>query len=362
MRLFSFVFTGLVVLAVLVSTSRCGTTATSTNYSYAGPGSHYTLALNADLTFTLTHAADAESAVSLTVTGTYTRLASGFLLMTVGSSSGSEGPTAGDQAYGLEIPGFTVIMKPVGESDDHLIPLVISGGCPSADFTANWIIAKKSNSQSASSTTQDFFGTFSFDFDTNFGTLPTKYALQGFSSISGGGSVGGTTCSGGLMKADDANMYLTANGGAIVHTGHAGGDGDQSFILALPSSEFVGTDATAEYAGLAFNSEASVGSGGRIFPVSVSLTGTSSAITGTGTKVADVEANTLTSETVTINLSSLNSPSAGFATGTITAGSSGALSCTIDTDVVGSGKNMMACVGQSPGDTTEMFGLLLVTK
>lgn len=358
MRLFTFVF---VTLLALIATSRCGSTTAATNYSYAGPGSHYTLALNADEKFVLTHAETADAEVDLTVNGAYTRLATGFLHLTVESVTGDDGPTAGDEAYGLEVPGFTVILKPMG-GDDHLIPLVISGGCPTADFDANWIIAKKTNGSSAASTTQDLFGTFSFDFETNFGTLPTKFALQGFTAISGGGTVGGTTCSNGLMKATDANMYLTANGGAIVHTGHSGADSDQSFILALPVAEFSGTAITGDYAGLAFNESASSGGGSRIFPVSASFTGTASAITGTGTKLTDVEAGTTSAETVTINLSQLNSPSDGFAKGTITAGSSGNLACTVDDDVVGSGKNLLACVGQSPGDTTKMFGLLLVTK
>ena len=108
-----------------------------TTTSYVGPGSEYSITFNeSDNTFDLT-----ESDSSLTIAGSYTTLASGFKKLTVGtvSGGGSDGPSAGDQAYGVDIPGVVFLLKPL-EANSEIISMVSKGSCPTEDFNMNWII------------------------------------------------------------------------------------------------------------------------------------------------------------------------------------------------------------------------------
>ena len=74
----------------------------STVYEYKGPGSEYSISLDTgDSTFTVT-----ESESSMTVNGTYTTLESGFTKLTVESASCDDAPSVGDQAYGIDVPGY----------------------------------------------------------------------------------------------------------------------------------------------------------------------------------------------------------------------------------------------------------------
>ena len=104
--------------------------------SYQGPGSHYLVALDDDGTFHIEISDDPSSAADTIVDGIYTRLATGFLDMTVRSASGVDAPSPGDQAIALEIPGFALLLKPL-DSNGEIIPMIEAGECPSSDFVAN---------------------------------------------------------------------------------------------------------------------------------------------------------------------------------------------------------------------------------
>jgi hypothetical protein len=159
-------------------------------------------------------------------------------------------------------------------------------------------------------------------------------------------------------------MYLTTNGGAIVRTGiDTPSNGNDDNVIFGFSQQTVGDigNVAGDYAGLLF--DANQASGSQISPVSVTCASNG---TCTGNIVTDIETNTLSAESVTISLTTVDNPSTGFITGTITNSEPGSIAgnmaCMANADAQGTGKNIVSCVGQSPGDATEMFNVLLVSK
>jgi len=159
------------------------------------------------------------------------------------------------------------------------------------------------------------------------------------------------------MTVDDAVMYLTSNGGAIVHT-QINDPEDGSFIFALGQKAIVDVDnLDADYAGVLFDE--SMTDGQKIQPVALSCT----AGTCTGTIVTDVTTGATSAETVTVTLDGAPDDFGnGLITGTIASGAdTGNLACMADRDVLESGRSMVSCVGQSPGDNTNMFNVLFTS-
>lgn len=344
------------------------TTSTVTSDDYNGPGSKWDLSLKNDGSFHIDHRPDINSAIDYTVDGTYVRETSGFVSLSVTGGTGVNAPSAGSLAWGLEVPGYAMMLKPV--DGDQLIAMVKAGECPTADFDANWVIVKQDRSggnADANNAGRDFAGQFHYDFTTGTPSLPVKKALSaGFPGVTGGGiDPGAVTCQDGIMNIPGAVMYLTSNGGAIVHTdgGSPSDETDDSFIFGLGQKTITNVnEADGQYAGMLF--DASSPSGSKIQPVSLNCT------SGTclGTIVTDVTTGALSSDSVTVTLSgSVNDIGGtgmnGFMTGTIDdgLGGTGNMICMVDPDAIGSGKKIVSCVGQSPGDTNDMFNVLFVS-
>ncbi len=325
--------------------------------SYNGPGSKWDVTLRTDDSFTITRRPDASSAVDLTVNGDYEELASGFLHFVVSDASGSGAPSSGDEAWGLEIEGYALMLKPVDPGSDQVIPMINSGTCPASDFTANWVLVRKASSTDATDAGRDFFGVFDYEVASNTPTLPDRFALDNNFTSQGAGNISSGTCSDGLMLVSDAEMFLTENGGAIVHTNISDSD-ESSFIFALAQSPIADIDnVDGEYSGMLFDESSSAGD--RIQPVAV----TCAAGTCNGNIVTDIETGDTSAEAVTISLNgTVDDLADGLVTGTITGGSgSGNLACMVDYDALGSGTKIVSCVGQSPGDNTRMFNIILAS-
>ena len=81
----------------------------------------------------------------------------------------------------------------------------------------------------------------------------------------------------------------------------------------------------------------------------------------TGEVVADVATGALSGDTFTVDLSgSLNVPTIGLSTGTVTVnGSSGNLGCMLDANVNFAGERMIACAGQSTNRSYALLNLIL---
>ena len=345
------------------------TTSTISSQNYTGPGSKWDLQLNDDGTFHIDHRPNVDSAIDFTVDGTYIRHDSGFITLEVTGGEG-DAPAAGSTAWALEAPGYAFMLKPL--DGEQLIAMVTAGECPPGDLDANWVIVKQDRSgddghAEANSDTRDFAGTFHYDAATGVPTLPVKKALStGFPDVTGGGiDPGDVVCDQGIMDVPGATMYLTANGGAIVHTesGTPADETDDQIIFGLGQKAITNAaDTDGDYAGMLFDDNMADGS--KLNPVSLSCTSG----TCVATLVTDVVSGAASTDSVTITLSNdINAIGDtvvnGFMTGSISDGSeNGNMICMVDTNAVGSGKKIVSCVGQSPGDVNDMFNVLFVSR
>ncbi|MFW2405080.1 MAG: hypothetical protein ACN4GT_09945 [Gammaproteobacteria bacterium] len=325
--------------------------------SYNGPGSVWDVDL-LDGEFVITKRESLADPVDLTVNGTYSDLVSGFKLLTVTSSAGVDGPVAGELAWALEIPGYAFFLKPMGSDSGQIISMVTAGECPTADFDANWVIVKKSHADDATEVDGDYFGTFAFDSASGVASLPGRYALAANFADQGPDTLTGGNCANGLMEVDDAVMYLTTNGGALVHT-NVSNDDESSIIFALPQKSIASmASLDGEYAGILF--DGSMASGEEVAPLSFSCTNGICM----GALISDVVTGQIEiGDTATVDLSgSLNAPATGLITGTVNGDGVGNLACAVDTNALSTGRKIISCVGQSPGDQTKMFNVIMVSK
>ena len=101
---------------------------------------------------------DLASAVDLTVEGTYAQTDEGFLLLTVGSATGTDAPASGDTAWAIEAEGYALMLV---TGDNGFIPMIESGSCPTGDLDGNWVIARKRDTADATDPDGDYFGVYS---------------------------------------------------------------------------------------------------------------------------------------------------------------------------------------------------------
>ncbi len=317
--------------------------------AYTGTGSQWDWTLDIAGTFTAT-----ETTLPMTINGTYTRLASGFIKMTVVSSTGTNAPVAGNLAYGLEVPGVALLVKPVSSSESEVITMVAKGKCPTADFSANWIKTQFNPNFDMTSTTSnngdDAFGTFGWTQATGTGSVATRYTVAGYTAAAGTQNMAGTCTAGLMTTSGGASMYLTAQGGALIKT--ASGDA----MFAMPNGTITQAALAGNYAGLLFDDYQS---SGKVRP----MVGVATAAGLLSADAIDVETGTkdpLISGS--LQMDAVNSPSAGFIKATVTVGSkTGKMACMAAVNVASTEKNIIFCVGQSPGSNQHPFNLLFVS-
>lgn len=359
-----------IVMSALVATSifyiSCGDAETSpATYSYAGPGSHYTATIG-NGSFTINKFASTSSTTAdFTVSGASSDVY-GFKKLVVSSVTGTGGPAVDEVAYGLEVPGLALFVKPLNTAaPDQVIAAVASGTCPSADLNANWVIVKQSSGSNVMSGSQDTFGTFSYTASTGVASVATKYSLAATTTNLGSNAFSSATCANGVMSVsngggDTAVMYLTAGGGAIVNTASSNSS-NASYIFGLPAATISGDSFAGIYSGFVYMGGQS--SGSKFKPIKFTLTWSGSALTGTGYKLTDPSADTTSADSATLSLTALNSPSSGFMTGTLsTPGGSATVACMLVANANSSGKQVISCAGSDPGSTTSLFNFLLVSR
>lgn len=331
-----------------------GGAASVTTNSYSGPGSDYSLNMSSNNQFTLT-----EADSSLSLTGSWASLSSGFRKLTVSTSNQTGNVPVGSSAYVLEVPGVMTLLKPIG-SNTQIINMVTSGSCPSSDVTANWVNTNKNINMSTQKSNRDLFGTYSYTHSTTSAILPQKYAFD--ETGLGSSNLGTLTCNNGIVTGSSFKMYLTQAGGAIVRTEGSDntlGNTDDDLIISFPTDTLSAGELDGTYSGLVFEES---GTSENIFPVSMTFSGT----TGSGFAFTNVDTNTLSStDSVGVSItSSLNQPANGFFSIQITDKDSntGTAKCMANSDVVNSGKNLIYCIGENPGDNSKLYNLLLVSK
>ncbi len=355
-------------LAIAVSVAvGCGSSSSSSSSvasdAYNGPGSKWDVELFADSTFTIERRATPLTDVDMTVVGTYERYDSGFVGLTVDTATGTDAPSQGETAWALEVPGYAFLLKPT--AGDQMIAMVTAGTCPTSDIDANWVMVKQRSDADATDSGTDYFGSFNYDVSSDTPSLPSKHALAGgFADVVDSGGLGSGTCENGLMLVGDAPdiaaMYLTSTGGAIVQT-NINNEADSQFVFAL-SQQAIGDISNLEgsYAGMLFDDNMADGS--NIQPVALTCDDSGSC---TGTMVTDITTGAVSTDSVTLTLNgAVDSLGDGFVTGLISDGGSnpGNLACMVELNADSSGKDIVNCVGQSPGDNTKMFNVMFVSN
>jgi len=304
--------------------------------------------------------------VKESVWGTYDRLESGFLKMTVDSADGTDGPAPGDQAYALDIPGFAFVLHPLDSESDDLHLMVAAGECPESAMDGNWVMVRDEENVPATDPEAPFFGTFYFDPSTQVAKIPSMYSLVDFAERGTTEPADGAECANGVVDLPDADMFVTESGIMTVRL-RAGDQGFNKFIFGVPNEQTDGLSAlNGEYAGLAFNSRDETGQ--KIMPVHT----TCDAGTCTGAEVTDIESGTVATDgTVEISLNEPNSPALGMVTGTITQVTkqettdgqvtSSHIACAASTKVLDTDRTILSCVGMSPDNPEAMFSVLMTS-
>jgi len=336
-------------------------TSTETAAAYSGPGSKWNFDLAADGSFNIERSAGVGAPVDMTVAGSYSRLSSGFIKLTVASSTGSNAPANGETAWALEVPGYALLVKPMQAGSDQMIAMVASGSCPTGDLNANWVLVKQDVGRDTSDPTADYTGTFSYNATSGIPELPSKYSITDPTTNLGSFPLSSGSCANGILSFSVATLYLTDNGGAMVHT--FGNDltteDDDNFIFALKQKAIANVNAMdGDFVGMLFDETGTAGN--KVIPIGLTcVSGTC-----TGGNVTDINTGAIdATSTVTVSLSgTVDTPNIGIITGTISTDTSiGNLTCMIDIDVSGTGKKIGSCVGQAPDDATKMFNVIFVS-
>ncbi|MFN0063686.1 MAG: hypothetical protein ACKVPX_14360 [Myxococcaceae bacterium] len=344
--------------------------------TYQGPGSYWQMTMNPDGGFTTTRAPDVGLPAELTVSGSYSQRPSGFIRYTVESASGSEAPVPGAAAWGLNIPGYVLLVQP-DENNGQIIPMLVSGECPASAITLNWV--KASAQGSSGSANEELFGVATLA-SSGAPTLSMRRALTpGFPEVLGGGdNTTATGCSNGVLTlqnpSENIRVFLTASGGAIVDTPNGA-------VIATPQASISASALVADYIGFVFADDSPDGSQ---IPASATatLSGASLSVTANVVTNRDTGATDAT-RYAQLTLNTFNAFSTnGLITGSavihspdlsdgMTSGQSVMLNvaCNGIPNVIGSGKNMLFCVSQgfsNSGATTappsKPFSMLFVSR
>jgi len=343
------------------SNTNAGTSAAAVSYS--GPGSKWNFDLAADGSFNIERSAGVGAPVDMTINGSYERLNSGFLKLTVVSTTGSNAPANGETAWAVEVPGYALLVKPMQANSDQMIAMVAAGNCPTSDLNANWVLVKQDVGRDASNSAADYTGTFSYNAASGVTALPSKYSLTAPTITLGAGTLPASgSCSNGIWSFADATMYLTNNGGAMVHTFgiDPSTEADDNFIFALAQKAIGNVNAMdGSYVGMLFDGAGTAGN--KIVPISMSC------VSGvcTGYNVTNIDTGAVDNTSgVTVSLTgTVDDPETGIITGTISTSTSvGNLTCMVDINASGTGKKIGSCVGQAPDDATKMFNVMFVSK
>ncbi len=269
---------------------------------YQGPGSRWTVSINAE-NFTLTQFPDATSTTaSLTLSGDVIRNETNrFLTLTVTSSSDEAEVALGTVVTALEIANTAVFIK----TPNNPVPLVatIRGACPTGSLNGNWIVTKpaiEGGLYHPANLDADGSGIVSF----NPGTL-LKVTVAGISNRefdlddAADMNLAGQQCSNGLLAAsidmggpeeEAFDMYFTASGLILVKFPE---DMGEQVIFAQPrqAASVTGADLEGSYSALLYRGGTDINlSLATLVPVEVVFAADGSA---TITEVTDVANNTL---------------------------------------------------------------------
>ena len=349
----------------------------STSTTYNGAGSKWDLTINSDDSCSLS-----EELADIAIEATCESLDSGFIKISVLSSSGDGAPEVGATTYGFELSGY--MLPFVSFSDKKLIPTVVAGECPTQDIKHNFIVAYARSNDADSDF--DSWGTFGhWQSNSDAKTLTVEiYRRDGSRPSEGEDSDGedtvtmamdlSTFCTDGETYDDTVNeedsysatttAYWTKSGGLIWHQeGHHDQRIENDFMIPYDDGISQLSQLDGDYIGytISGNGQTSYTS----TPVSVSATNGVFAL-----KQLDVEANSVANYSHSeFTLSSELEGTKGLFTGQITqydakvASEAEGLGCAVYLNAGDSGKNVIICGGMLPdGILKNLYSAILVSK
>lgn len=342
------------ILVITLSIYSCSgdnssNTTTVNNSKYIGPGSIWNVVLDNDNnTFNITRQNDINSTIDNTITGSFAKDSSGFIKMTIESSTTGT-PAVGSITYAVDIPNYAFILK----IDNIDIPLVMipSGNCPTSDFNSNALMVNNTDGEDATNTNGNFYHTIYLNKSTNEMTFPKAYDLVNHSQQADEDDVIDTSsCENGILQIpeEDSILFFTNNDGYIAQLIN----GNKEEIIYGLSQKLITAKSNfdADYYGFRYDATNTA----KVEAVEFSCTNG----VCDGKKLGDAVNN------ININLSNtVDNPATGFINGTINIGSkSGSIACAIDINTNNTTTKLIACIAQSPDDNTELYSLILASK
>lgn len=312
----------------LIGISNCSKSDGASNGAYQGLGSRWAISFTGS-NFELTYDQDSDGTDDMTVNGTVETFDNRFQKLTVTSSTGDNAPEEGEEAYGIEVPGFAYFLKPLSEGAEPIV-MVESGACPTGPKKMNWIIAKYQEPEATPTADQDAFGTATF----NAAMSKLTVAMYEFAN---GDSLGSSDlpleeCEDGTIVFENGEdeiggkMYASANGGMLVNPGNG-------IIFAAPqlAADPTIAETAGTYSGFVFSQGTT--------PAKVVL---NSSGTGSGDGI-NPETDEVEDDGPVIKLTSVKSGLKGIFRGTVNNGDGNQpLNC-VYSDV--SGQKLLACNG-----------------
>ena len=320
--------------------------------NYSGPGSKWDVVLNDDATFLIERRATAQTEVVLRVSGNYQSLDNGFTQFFVSSAQGEDAPAPGATAWGIEVPGFALFLKPDDSPFGGFISMLDSGTCPSEPLLANWVVVKPQASADATDAAQPIVGAFEYDPSTSQADLTQRYSLQG--DDLGVASLGAASCSDGILITDEAVVYLTAAGGGLAHTIRAD-EADREVVFALQQEAISSIgDLDGDYVGLVY--DPGNPSGNNVSPTVVNCA--AGICSGNILSALDVSASVAE---FSLNLfGTLDQPVQGLIAGEVSNDAGrGDLVCQVLGGVGASSNMLVSCVGQDPENPSQQINLIM---
>jgi uncharacterized delta-60 repeat protein len=304
----------------------------------------------------------------VTLTGTFNRLSSGWMKMTVGEVNGAEFPTVGTVFYNLEAPGFSLFVSPTLETESRIVQTVASGSCPTSAWTGNFLFSQWPGSGFDMTGNTPAFGSFTWDPATNDVTVNNIYKLASFTSLFTNVVISNGACSNGTITLVDSvnhaadregQMYISTNSGAVYNVNSGNNSKTIYAVPAYPIDSAASLNGT--YAALSYDHSS--------WPTHNRYKGTISGGTTLQINAAtDIDADSWDSNNGwKITGITINAPSNGFFTGTLvkrvaavddTPATNGEVICM----VYFSSQNVIQCLGHDyPGDPTRPRSFIMVS-
>ncbi|WP_018276884.1 hypothetical protein WKI13_03285 [Teredinibacter turnerae] len=320
-------------------------------------------------TFNLVSSVKAGDTTTLSASGDFEILSSGFGQLTVTSVSTGSDVSVDDEITFIKLKNSLTIVAPLKNSNNQIVPLINADHCSTSDINNNWVLFQQADNFDVDADNEGklaYYGTFGWK-NTSSNTDITSYDSDG-EQAGDALSLSESTCEEGRAVNTNHRYFLTNAKTVLLEIGEsadaitAGTTTNSQFAIGLERKKLAAlSDTNGTYIGYLTNSN-----DGAYFPVKAECTDGTCEFN----QMTDVENGSLDNDnTYTLALleSKLNDPGNGMIAGDLTlpdSNTAGATFCTFNNDYNGTGIYFMACAGLPPGedDNGQHTNLFLMTQ